>query len=878
MINRRDLLSGAAAAAATVAAPEKGAAFVPNGTANRLVTWSRVVLNGGGFDMGFSIANDGTKVMRTDISGCYKWTGSIWQQMSSEYTNLSYPEFGGYRGLYGIPAAEIAPSDSNRIYQMVIDSFFNNRTGGAYIYKSTNGGSTFSVTNYPVNNVIDSSGLLILNGANNTYKRISHKIAVDPINPDFVYATNPGGLPLVTFDGGTTWSAVPDLPSGTTTVSASSATQNTNGSGGTNGAQTVTLSGGTFTTAAQFHVTITGEAISAVGSVATAGSYSAVPTNPVTVTGAGLSGASLNVAFLSSTIGACCWTFDPSGGSTGGKTNNIYVAIKGSGVWASTDAGASFSQISASVGVSDPQYSAISADGVFYICNAPGGNFSLDRYVSAAAAVASGLSPGWTTGLITIAGGPGRSVSIAAHPTSPGVIVGIRTSNHSPHLYYSSNYGSMFTPISKASETYTVPDAVWWANQMSGFDMASAGMLFDPSSPNDLYACLGQGMGVTTLTGSPPAFPGTIAWTGFTTGIENVVCDDLIQESGTILLNVVADLVGFVRPTNTLSTAPSNPIFGPFIRGSGWSGAIDPQNTQNMVLAADRNVAGQMFCGYSRDGGTTWTPFATNPESEIGAVVPGEIIINNGVILWLSDVAASRTSAQKCYWSRSTDWGTTWARVSVSPNNIPTVGWTGWGSPLAATPSHTGCADRVDPNKFYIYNALFGNTPNIKGVYVSTDGGQHFTYQGSGSDPFSFGITMRSIKCVPGQNGYLFAATGSNAGAAHPVPNNPFKKSTNGGAKWTAIANMLEVNAFAFGKAGPSGSPTLFVAGFYKNSYGIYMSEDLGGHFIKLVSTNFNTWPRTNDAVQCMEGDKDKFGRCYVGFRGSGTTYSTLLS
>lgn len=68
------------------------------------------------------------------------------------------------------------------------------------------------------------------------------------------------------------------------------------GTGGTNGAAVVTVVGGTGT-AATLNVTISGGAITAVNSVATAGNYSVSPGNPAQVTGAGLSSAELNLSF-----------------------------------------------------------------------------------------------------------------------------------------------------------------------------------------------------------------------------------------------------------------------------------------------------------------------------------------------------------------------------------------------------------------------------------------------------------------------------------------------------------------------------------------------------------------------------------------------------
>lgn len=69
------------------------------------------------------------------------------------------------------------------------------------------------------------------------------------------------------------------------------------GSGGTNGTQTVTGTTGTGTKF-QASVTVAGGAVTAVNSIATAGNYSALPSNlnSEPVTGAGLTGATLSLA------------------------------------------------------------------------------------------------------------------------------------------------------------------------------------------------------------------------------------------------------------------------------------------------------------------------------------------------------------------------------------------------------------------------------------------------------------------------------------------------------------------------------------------------------------------------------------------------------
>lgn len=101
------------------------------------------------------------------------------------------------------------------------------------------------------------------------------------------------------------------------------------GSGGTNGAQVVTLVGGTGV-AATINVTVTGNAITAIVSVATVGTYNTFPPNlgAVPVTGAGLTGATLAVGMGAKTLAVLVpdvfatniTAITPTGGSGSGLT------------------------------------------------------------------------------------------------------------------------------------------------------------------------------------------------------------------------------------------------------------------------------------------------------------------------------------------------------------------------------------------------------------------------------------------------------------------------------------------------------------------------------------------------------------------------------
>lgn len=106
------------------------------------------------------------------------------------------------------------------------------------------------------------------------------------------------------------------------TYGVSAATVNTGGSGGTNGSQTVTVASGTCTVAPQLNVTISGGAITAVNSVTNPGICTSSPFPISAVTGAGLSGAILNLTMAKNAIAL-------TGGSGTGGTATI--STQGSG-------------------------------------------------------------------------------------------------------------------------------------------------------------------------------------------------------------------------------------------------------------------------------------------------------------------------------------------------------------------------------------------------------------------------------------------------------------------------------------------------------------------------------------------------------------------
>ena len=127
-----------------------------------------------------------------------------------------------------------------------------------------------------------------------------------------------------------------------------------------------------------------------------------------------------------------------------------------------------------------------------------------------------------------------------------------------------------------------------------------------------------------------------------------------------------------------------------------------------------------------------------------------------------------------------------------------------------------------------------------------------------------------ALKCVPGEAGNLFY-TGGPIGS--PNTADRLIRSTDGGATWTSVSNMLAVT-FGFGKAAPGQSyPAIYVVGFLRGVYGIYRSID---NAVSWALIN-NGYPLGSfDLIKTIEGDANVYGTLYIGFQGSGFAYGVL--
>lgn len=201
MIKLKKALTGALAVCIAAAAlPLSGSVNteIPVNAAEDIsatMDWGAVKIGGGGFVSGI-VTGENVMYARTDVGGAYKYNFETneWEQL---FAFLNESE----RGYLSVDAMAIDPTDDNTVYFLCGCAYFSD--AGTRIYKTTDGGETFTYT--------DVTDLIQVHG-NGYGRQCGEAIAVDPDNPDVLYcggdvAYNSSGL-IKSTDGGETWESV----------------------------------------------------------------------------------------------------------------------------------------------------------------------------------------------------------------------------------------------------------------------------------------------------------------------------------------------------------------------------------------------------------------------------------------------------------------------------------------------------------------------------------------------------------------------------------------------------------------------------------------------------------------------------------------------
>ncbi len=304
-------------------------------------------------------------------------------------------------------------------------------------------------------------------------------------------------------------------------------------------------------------------------------------------------------------------------------------------------------------------------------------------------------------------------------------------------------------------------------------------------------------------------------WSVRAAGIEEVSVSRLISPPvGPHLISGMRDIGGFVHDDLTAS-APGGMMNTP--RLSRNEGLDFAGQTPTVIVRTGNNDG-----GYSLDSGRTWTAFATKPAENMdqGPIAVGT---DGATFVWSANYWQSKEG--HTYFSR--DRGATWTQSNGLPAKTTII------------------SDRVTPGVFYCLDA------NAKKLLVSSDGGATFPPRDA---PVPDGFSR--IAASPHGAGDLWLT--GRAGLLH---------SQDGGQSWTKVPLVGASEALGFGKAAPGANyEALFLAGNVGAVHGVFRSDDTG-----------STWTRINDdghqwgnIGQSITGDPRVYGRVFIATNGRG--------
>lgn len=377
-----------------------------------------------------------------------------------------------------------------------------------------------------------------------------------------------------------------------------------------------------------------------------------------------------------------------------------------------------------------------------------------------------------------------------------------------------------------AKATLDSSSAPWVTKRSGSMGHWMGTIAIDPFNSNN--AMYGTGMGLwrsANLTNVDSGLGTT--WTFADKGLEETAILELASPpSGAWLLSAVGDIDGFYH--DNLDASPSR---GSFNSPNGNSPGIDFAATNPAIVA--RTNAAVSTRGYrSTDGGKSWTAFGSAPSAATSNGAGSIAMSSNGAaMVWMPYRAGA-------YYSFNN--GTTW-----TPSN---------GAPNDGQNSFVPVSDRVNSNKFYIYNQATG------AVYRSVDAGMTFSLVANNL-PTGGGV----MRAVPG--------SGFEGNLWLPTPSGLYR-STNSGSTFAAVTGVQSAVAVGFGMpAGGQTHPAVYLIGTIGNVPGFYRSDNAG-----------STWVRINDAnhqygdARIIIGDPRVYGRAYVGTNGRGILYGVPVS
>lgn len=522
--------------------------------------------------------------------------------------------------------------------------------------------------------------------------------------------------------------------------------------------------------------------------------------------------------------------FDNRTGNSSTGTSTLYVGVTSStgvNLYRSTDGGSSWAALSGQPTGLIPHRAGIDSNGVLYLSYT---NVLGPSNITNGAVWKYETGTGkWTNISPVIPGNGGWDKfgygGLAVDPQRPGTLL-VATYDRwgiGDDIFRSTDGGTTWKALAAKAQLDT-SSAPWVPKRSGSMGHWMGAIAIDPFNSNGAMYVTGLGLWRSAnLTNVDSNLSTT--WTFADKGIEETVPLDFVSPpTGASLLSAMGDIDGFYH--SNLDAVPAKAFNSP----TGNSPSIDFAATNPSIVVRTNAVVSTR--GYrSTDGGNTWTAFGTAPSVATSNGAGRVAVSSNGAaMVWMPYRAGTFYSF---------DNGTTWSQSTGAPNN--------------GQNDFAPVSDRVNPNKFYIYNQVTG------AVYRSMDAGASFTLAASGL-PTNGGL----MRAVPGATyeGHLWLPTSSG-----------LYRSTDSGVSFAALSGVQKAVAVGFGMpASGQTHPAVYLIGTIGNVEGFYRSDDVGA-----------TWVRINDAnhqygeARMIIGDPRVYGRAYIGTNGRGILYGDKM-
>lgn len=585
--------------------------------------------------------------------------------------------------------------------------------------------------------------------------------------------------------------------------------------------------------------------------------YLATFSNKVWSTAGGTTGGSWtqNATILANdtnNVGLVC--FDSSGGTTSGKTNNIYIAASGTGLYFSSNAGSSFALVTGTP--TQIVNMKVATNGDLFALDNAGVLHKLHAGTWSSVYSASPTIYSFALDPTTHTAGSDHMISFVGSGGNNG---GIETTNS----------GGSWTSIN-ASLTMTAADTPMIGTLNSPFfTQGLVSPVFDPTDTTKIWVSANQGAWKIT---APLPTSSPVQFNSISSGIEETVAQCILSPPGGTGPIIGSQDVGISLQNNiphyvtTQAWDPSNFL------DDGMS--LDYAAGTPGFIAAVCCGFGAESSGYSTSYGSrsSWTKFSTYPVSQafgsIACATDQELIVvygqNSGVY-------------------HTANRGGAWTQLSGTLGMpIASNGWN-FGQLLRR---QNVAADRVTTGTFYIQNS--GSSP---GTYVVSNNGATVAYHANSID---LGVNS-VLRSVPGNAGHLFFTSGPQGSGGDPPSNWPhsqlFYYSHDGGGTWTDVGNLSsnnftirEVWSFGFGKTKPGGGgyPAIFIYGWVAIGSSPLPSGSTPAFWASY--DNCVTWAQVGpqypigwiDNLYTLNGDPDIYGRVYAGYQGSSFIYGDI--